>query len=75
MTETKELLKSMKEEKDALLIERDKGATGDASVLLEFNLRRLNREMNILCNEYDQSLTQNTTVEDKLTHLEANPPR
>lgn len=67
----------MKAEKDALLVERDKGTPGDAkaSVLIEFNLRRLNREMNLLCNEYDQMVTQNSTIEDKLTHLETNPPR
>jgi hypothetical protein len=65
----------MKIEKDALLVERQKGATGDASVLQEFNLRRLNREMNQLCNEYDTLVTQNLSIEDKLTQLESSPPR
>ena len=75
MSDIKELLKSMKIEKEALLAEKEKGASGDASILQEFNLRRLNREMNILCNEYEAMMTQNNTIEDKLTHLESNPPR
>lgn len=65
----------MKAEKESLLAEREKGATGDASILQEFNLRRLNREMNLLCNEYDTLVTQNTGIEEKLTQLETNPPR
>lgn len=76
MSDVKELLKSMKAEKEALLIEKERGmATGDASILQEFNLRRLNREMNQLCNEYEAMVTQNSTIEDKLTQLETNPPR
>lgn len=75
MSDIHELLKSMKEEKENLLQQRDKGATGDASILQEFNLRRLNREMNLLCNEYDTIVTQNNTVEEKLAQLETNPPR
>lgn len=75
MTDIKELLRSMKAEKEALLAEREKGATGDATVLQEFNLRRLNREMNQLCNEYETFVTQNTSIDDKLTQLESNPPR
>ncbi|RVE54040.1 hypothetical protein evm_001443 [Chilo suppressalis] len=74
MADIQELLKSMKTEKDALLIEKEKGATGDASVLQEFNLRRLNREMNLLCNEYDTMVTQNTSIEERLNQLETNPP-
>ncbi|XP_050348830.1 lysine-specific histone demethylase 1A [Nymphalis io] len=74
MSDAKELLRSMKVEKDALLAEKEKGATGDASILQEFNLRRLNREMTQLCNEYEAMATQNATIEDKLTQLEANPP-
>lgn len=75
MADIQDLLKSMKEEKDALLIEKEKGATGDASILQEFNLRRLNREMNKLCDEYQALITQNATIEDKLTQMETNPPR
>lgn len=75
MADIKELLRSMKAEKEALLADREKGTTGDASVLQEFNLRRLNREMNQLCNEYETFVTQNTSIEDKLTQLESNPPR
>ncbi|XP_026749032.2 lysine-specific histone demethylase 1A [Galleria mellonella] len=74
MTDIQELLKSMKVEKDALLVERERGATGEASILQEFNLRRLNREMNQLCNEYDSLVTQNANIEEKLTQLESNPP-
>lgn len=75
MADVQELLKSMRAEKDALLAEKEKGATGDASILQEFNLRRLNREMNLLCNEYDTLVTQNASIEEKLTQLESNPPR
>ncbi|XP_026733506.1 lysine-specific histone demethylase 1A-like isoform X4 [Trichoplusia ni] len=74
MSDLKELLNSMKTEKDALLVERDKGVTGDASILQEFNLRRLNREMNLLCNEYDALVSTNSTVEEKIAQLETNPP-
>ncbi|KAM3964981.1 LOW QUALITY PROTEIN: lysine-specific histone demethylase Su(var)3-3 [Aphomia sociella] len=74
MTDVQELLKSMKVEKDSLLTEREKGVTGEASVLQEFNLRRLNREMIQLCNEYDSLVSQNASIEDKLTQLESNPP-
>lgn len=74
MSDIKELLNSMKVEKDALLVEKDKGLTGDAGVLNEFNLRRLNREMRLLCKEYEGLVTQNTTMEEKLTQLETNPP-
>ncbi|KAI5639469.1 flavin containing amine oxidoreductase domain-containing protein [Phthorimaea operculella] len=73
MADIQELLKSMKAEKDNLLSEREKG-TADNSVVQEFNLRRLNREMNQLCNEYDALVTQNASMEDKLTQLESNPP-
>lgn len=75
MSDIKELLQSMKAEKDALLVEREKGATGDASILQEFNFRRLNREMNLLCNEYETLVSTNATIEEKLAHLETNPPR
>lgn len=75
MTDIKELLRSMKAEKEALLTDKEKGTTGDASVLQEFNLRRLNREMNQLCNEYETFVSQNSSIEDKLTQLESNPPR
>lgn len=75
MADIQELLKSMKVEKDALLVEREKGAIGEASILQEFNLRRLNREMNLLCTEYDGLVAQNSSIEDKLTQLESNPPR
>ncbi|KAJ8723258.1 hypothetical protein PYW08_003170 [Mythimna loreyi] len=74
MSDIKELLLSMKAEKDALLVEREKGVTGDASILQEFNFRRLKREMNLLCNEYDALVASNATIEEKLTHLENNPP-
>ncbi|KPJ06805.1 hypothetical protein RR48_11852 [Papilio machaon] len=74
MTDIKELLKSMKTEKENLLSERDKVSAGEAGILHEFNLRRLNREMNQLCNEYETLITNNNTIEDKLTHLESNPP-
>ncbi|KAJ2951204.1 hypothetical protein O0L34_g5597 [Tuta absoluta] len=73
MADIQELLKSMKVEKDNLLSEREKG-TADNSVVQEFNLRRLNREMTQLCNEYDALVTQNASMEDKLTQLESNPP-
>lgn len=76
MIEIKDLLKSMKEEKENLLIEKNKEtSSGDASILLEFNLRRLNREMNLMCDEYANLMTQNSNIEDKLTNLESNPPR
>ncbi|KAH9627702.1 hypothetical protein HF086_016856 [Spodoptera exigua] len=75
MSDIKELLHSMKAEKDALLVEREKGATGDASILQEFNYRRLNREMNLLCNEYETLVSTNATIEEKLAQLETNPPR
>ncbi|XP_028174606.1 lysine-specific histone demethylase 1A-like [Ostrinia furnacalis] len=74
MSDIQELLRSMKAEKESLIADRQKGATGDASVLQEFNLRRLNREMNLLCNEYDTLVAQNTGIEEKLTQLETNPP-
>ncbi|XP_061714191.1 lysine-specific histone demethylase 1A isoform X2 [Cydia pomonella] len=74
MSDVQELLKSMKIEKEALLVEKTKLAAGDASILQEFNLRRLNREMKQLCNEYDSLVTQNQSIEDKLTQLETNPP-
>ncbi|XP_047990074.1 lysine-specific histone demethylase 1A [Leguminivora glycinivorella] len=74
MSDIQELLKSMKIEKEALLVEKTKLAAGDASILQEFNLRRLNREMKQLCNEYDSLVTQNQSIEDKLTQLETNPP-
>ncbi|XP_013192176.1 lysine-specific histone demethylase 1A [Amyelois transitella] len=75
MSDIQELLRSMKTEKESLLSERAKGvATGDAGILQEFNLRRLNREMTQLCNEYDSLLSQNATIEDKITQLESNPP-
>ncbi|CAH2047328.1 unnamed protein product, partial [Iphiclides podalirius] len=77
MTDVQELLKSMKAEKDSLLSGKEKGLQGeggDAGVLYEFNLRRLNREMNLLCNEYEALVSQNNTIEDKLTQLESNPP-
>lgn len=64
----------MKVEKDSLLLDREKGVTTDG-ILQEFNLRRLNREMNRLCNEYDSLVSQNASIEDKLTQLETNPPR
>lgn len=75
MSDLKELLNSMKAEKDALLVEKDKGLTGDAGVLNEFNLRRLNREMKLLCNEYEGLVAHNTTIEEKLDQLETDPPR
>lgn len=75
MSDIKELLHSMKAEKDALLVEKSKGATGDASILQEFNLRRLNREMKLLCNEYEGLVSTNSTIEEKLCQLETNPPR
>ena len=75
MSDIKELLQSMKAEKDALLVERDKGVSGDASILHEFNFRRLNREMTLLCNEYEALVQTNATIEEKLTQLETNPPR
>lgn len=65
----------MKAEKETLLVEREKGVAGDASILQEFNFRRLNREMNLLCNEYEGLATTNATIEEKLTQLETNPPR
>ncbi|XP_075975022.1 lysine-specific histone demethylase Su(var)3-3 isoform X2 [Anticarsia gemmatalis] len=74
MSDIKELLNSMKAEKDALLAEKTKGLTGDAGILNEFNLRRLNREMKLLCTEYEVLVTHNTSIEDKLTQLETNPP-
>ncbi|XP_068633798.1 lysine-specific histone demethylase 1A isoform X2 [Battus philenor] len=74
MTDVQQLLKSMKTEKDNLLVERDKGTSGEAGILHEFNFRRLNREMNLLCNEYESLVSQNNTIEDKLTQLESNPP-
>ncbi|OWR44349.1 putative lysine-specific histone demethylase [Danaus plexippus plexippus] len=74
MSDINELLKSMKSEKETLLADREKVASGDASILQEFNLRRLNREMNLLCNEYETLTTQNNTIEDKLVQLESNPP-
>ncbi|XP_037969685.2 lysine-specific histone demethylase 1A [Plutella xylostella] len=74
LSDIQELLQSMKQEKEALLIEKEKGSTGDASVLQEFNLRRLNREMTKLCDEYQALTSQNATIEDKLTQIEANPP-
>ncbi|XP_063534467.1 lysine-specific histone demethylase 1A [Cydia strobilella] len=74
MSDIQELLKSMKIEKEALLVEKTKLAAGDASILQEFNLRRLNREMKQLCNEYDSLVNQNQSIEDKLTQLETNPP-
>ncbi|KAG6453470.1 hypothetical protein O3G_MSEX008157 [Manduca sexta] len=74
MTDIQELLKSMKAEKEALLVEKEKGTTGEAGILQEFNLRRLNREMNQLCNEYESLITQNASIEDKLTQLDSNPP-
>ncbi|XP_028026604.1 lysine-specific histone demethylase 1A-like [Bombyx mandarina] len=74
MTDLQDLLKSLKSEKEALLAEKATGNTGDANIQQEFNLRRLNREMKHLCNEYENLVTQNSTIEEKLTHLEANPP-
>ncbi|XP_063362465.1 lysine-specific histone demethylase 1A [Cydia amplana] len=74
LSDIQELLKSMKIEKEALLVEKTKLAAGDASILQEFNLRRLNREMKQLCNEYDSLVNQNQSIEDKLTQLETNPP-
>ncbi|XP_063622056.1 lysine-specific histone demethylase 1A [Cydia splendana] len=74
MADIQELLKSMKIEKEALLVEKTKLAAGDASILQEFNLRRLNREMKQLCNEYDSLVNQNQSIEDKLTQIETNPP-
>nr|CAB3506897.1 unnamed protein product [Spodoptera littoralis] len=75
MSDIKELLHSMKAEKDALIVEREKGATGDASILQEFNYRRLNREMTLLCNEYETLVSTNASIEEKLAQLETNPPR
>ncbi|XP_013138247.1 PREDICTED: lysine-specific histone demethylase 1A [Papilio polytes] len=74
MSDIKELLKSMKTEKEKLSREREEARGGAGGVLHEFNWRRLNREMNQLCNEYDTLITANNTIEDKLTHLESNPP-
>ncbi|GBP82753.1 Lysine-specific histone demethylase 1A, partial [Eumeta japonica] len=74
MCDIQELLKSMKAEKEALLGEREKSVTGEANILQEFNHRRLNREMNQLCNEYESLMAQNATIEDKITQLESNPP-
>ncbi|XP_039754743.1 lysine-specific histone demethylase 1A isoform X2 [Pararge aegeria] len=74
MSDIRELLNSMKAEKDALLADREKGNTGGCSILQEFNLRRLNREMTHLCNEYESLVTQNSNMEDKMAHIETNPP-
>ncbi|XP_073955202.1 lysine-specific histone demethylase Su(var)3-3 [Choristoneura fumiferana] len=74
MSDIQELLQSMKVEKESLLLEKTKLSAGDASILQEFNLRRLNREMKLLCNEYDALVTLNSNIEDKLTQLETNPP-
>ncbi|XP_050674799.1 lysine-specific histone demethylase 1A isoform X2 [Leptidea sinapis] len=74
MSDIKELLSSLHAEKETLLAEKDKGATGDASILQEFNLRRLNRELNKLCNEYETLTKQNNSIEEKLNQLETNPP-
>lgn len=65
----------MKVEKESLLLEKTKLSSGDASILHEFNFRRLNREMKLLCNEYDALVNLNSNIEDKLTQLETNPPR
>ncbi|CAF4851475.1 unnamed protein product [Pieris macdunnoughi] len=73
MSDIRELLKSMKAEKEALLAE-DKATSEDAGILHEFNLRRLNRELNKLCNEYEAMVKQNASIDDKLAQLETNPP-
>ncbi|XP_041980165.1 lysine-specific histone demethylase 1A [Aricia agestis] len=73
MSDIKELLHSMKAEKEALILEKENGAVTDG-ILHEFNMRRLNREMTQLCNEYETLTSQNATIEDKITQLEANPP-
>lgn len=75
MSDIQELLQSMKVEKESLLLEKTKLSSGDASILHEFNFRRLNREMKLLCNEYDALVNLNSNIEDKLTQLETNPPR
>ncbi|CAG4930704.1 unnamed protein product [Colias eurytheme] len=73
MADIKELLKSMKAEKETLLANKDDIKAEDG-ILHEFNLRRLNRELNKLCNEYEAMVKQNATIEEKLAQLESNPP-
>ncbi|XP_045499163.1 lysine-specific histone demethylase 1A [Colias croceus] len=73
MADIKELLRSMKAEKETLLADKDNIKAEDG-ILHEFNLRRLNRELNKLCNEYEAMVKQNATIEEKLAQLESNPP-
>lgn len=75
MTDIQEVLKSRKIEKDALLVDKKKGVTGDNGIAMEFNIRRLNREMKQLCTEYDDYVAQNNIIEEKLSKLETDPPR
>lgn len=74
MIEIRELLISMKEERQKLMMEKTKTPSSEANILQEFNIRRMNREMNLLCDEFNGIVAQGSIFEDKLAHLESNPP-
>ncbi|KAL4716103.1 hypothetical protein ACJJTC_013880 [Scirpophaga incertulas] len=73
MDDIKRILQSLQKERESLEADKEK-ATGDDAVSVEFNNRRINREMNMLCNEYQKVTTHNATIEEKLVQLEAHPP-
>lgn len=75
MIEICDLLKSMKSEKDALIRLKTNLNNANWGIVNEFNWRRLHREMNKLCSQHVELKEQLIAIEEKLTELEADPPR